>query len=61
VGRPVEVFAGKDRSEKVAEGVAAGVGKEGQLLLRQPEGTLIEVFAGDASIVGDLTVDANPG
>jgi BirA family biotin operon repressor/biotin-[acetyl-CoA-carboxylase] ligase len=50
-GRRVEVFAGPDRSELVATGEAAGIGEEGQLLLRSGEGALVEVFAGDASIV----------
>ena len=50
-GRPVEVFAGADRSERVAAGEAAGVGEEGQLLVRDAAGRLTEVFAGDASVV----------
>ena len=33
-GRPVEVFAGAGRSERVAAGIAAGIGAEGQLLIR---------------------------
>jgi BirA family biotin operon repressor/biotin-[acetyl-CoA-carboxylase] ligase len=34
VGRAVEVFAGADRSELVVAGEAAGIGEEGQLLVR---------------------------
>ena len=53
-GRPVEVFAGADRSELVVAGVAAGIGEEGQLLVRtggvSEDGALIEVFAGDVSV-----------
>jgi len=45
------VFAGADRSERVAAGEAAGVGEEGQLLVRDAAGRLTEVFAGDASVV----------
>jgi BirA family biotin operon repressor/biotin-[acetyl-CoA-carboxylase] ligase len=50
-GQPVEVFAGADRSERVAAGEAAGVGEEGQLLVRDAAGRVTEVFAGDASVV----------
>ena len=64
-GRPVEVFAGADRSERVAAGQAAGIGEEGQLLVRAEDGTLLEVFAGDVSVTaadrGYLTEDADPG
>lgn len=50
-GRRVEVFAGADRSELVAVGEAAGVGEEGQLMVRDAGGRLLEVFAGDVSVV----------
>jgi BirA family transcriptional regulator, biotin operon repressor / biotin---[acetyl-CoA-carboxylase] ligase len=49
-GRPVEVFAGADRSELAAAGEAAGLGDEGQLLVRTGDGALVEVFAGDVSV-----------
>ena len=49
-GRSVEVSAGTDRSERVAVGVAAGIGEEGQLLIRTAECALVEVFAGDVSV-----------
>jgi BirA family biotin operon repressor/biotin-[acetyl-CoA-carboxylase] ligase len=49
-GRRVEVFAGADRSELVVAGEAAGIGTEGQLLVRGEEGALTEVFAGDVSV-----------
>ena len=49
-GRPVEVFAGVDRSELVVAGEAAGLGDEGQLLVRTESGALVEVFAGDVSV-----------
>ena len=49
-GRPVEVSAGTDRSERVAAGVAAGIGEEGQLLIRTEDCPLVEVFAGDVSV-----------
>jgi BirA family transcriptional regulator, biotin operon repressor / biotin---[acetyl-CoA-carboxylase] ligase len=55
-GRMVEVFAGADRSELEAAGEAAGIGEEGQLLVRAASGApaaaagLVEVFAGDVSV-----------
>jgi BirA family biotin operon repressor/biotin-[acetyl-CoA-carboxylase] ligase len=49
-GRPVEVFAGADRSRLAAAGEAAGLGEEGQLLVRTGDGALVEVFAGDVSV-----------
>lgn len=64
-GRRVEVFAGADRSELLATGEAAGIGEEGQLLVKGDTGTLIEVFAGDVSVTalegGYLTQAADPG
>jgi biotin-(acetyl-CoA carboxylase) ligase len=48
--RQVEVFAGPDRSELLVAGVAAGIGEEGELLVRNEEGTSVEVFAGDVSV-----------
>lgn len=53
-GRPVEVFAGVDRSELVAAGQAAGIGEEGQLLIRGENGVLVEVFAGDVSVTAPI-------
>jgi BirA family transcriptional regulator, biotin operon repressor / biotin---[acetyl-CoA-carboxylase] ligase len=53
-GQPVEVFAGADRSERVAAGRAAGIGEEGQLLVRSQDGKLLEVFAGDASVTASI-------
>jgi BirA family transcriptional regulator, biotin operon repressor / biotin---[acetyl-CoA-carboxylase] ligase len=59
-GRAVEVFAGADRSELMVAGEAAGIGEEGQLLIRAAAGGacsdvggaagLVEVFAGDVSV-----------
>ncbi len=49
-GRRVEVRAGMDRLEQVATGEAAGIGAEGQLLLRGHDGVVREIFAGDVSI-----------
>jgi BirA family biotin operon repressor/biotin-[acetyl-CoA-carboxylase] ligase len=51
VGRPLEVFSGADRSELAAAGVGAGIGEEGQLLVRDAAGCITEVFAGDTSVV----------
>ncbi len=53
-GQPVEVFAGADRSERVAAGRAAGIGEEGQLLVRSEDGVLLEVFAGDVSVTAPI-------
>jgi BirA family transcriptional regulator, biotin operon repressor / biotin---[acetyl-CoA-carboxylase] ligase len=50
VGRPVEVFTGAGRNERVAWGEAAGIGAEGQLLVRSEDGMMSEVFAGDVSV-----------
>jgi BirA family biotin operon repressor/biotin-[acetyl-CoA-carboxylase] ligase len=64
-GRRVEVFAGADRSEFLATGEAAGIGEEGQLLVRGDTGALVEVFAGDVSVSapegGYLTEGVDPG
>ena len=72
-GQPVEVFAGADRAERVAAGRAervaagraAGIGEEGQLLVRDENGVLVEVFAGDVSVTvpdgGYLTEQADRG
>jgi biotin-(acetyl-CoA carboxylase) ligase len=49
-GRRVEVRTGPDRMERMAMGVAAGIGGEGQLLLRRDDGAVMEIFAGDVSI-----------
>jgi BirA family biotin operon repressor/biotin-[acetyl-CoA-carboxylase] ligase len=49
-GGMVQVFAGTERSGRVAVGLAEGIGEEGQLLVRSEEGTLTEVFAGDVSL-----------
>jgi BirA family transcriptional regulator, biotin operon repressor / biotin---[acetyl-CoA-carboxylase] ligase len=53
-GRLVDVSAGADRSELVVAGLAAGIGEEGQLLIRTEglgvDGALLEVFAGDVSV-----------
>jgi BirA family biotin operon repressor/biotin-[acetyl-CoA-carboxylase] ligase len=50
-GRRVEVYAGAARSELVAVGEAAGVGDAGQLMVMDAGGRLLEVFAGDVSVV----------
>jgi BirA family biotin operon repressor/biotin-[acetyl-CoA-carboxylase] ligase len=64
-GRRVEVFAGADRAELLAAGQAAGIGEEGQLLIKSDIGTLMEVFAGDVSVTapdgGYLTEAAERG
>jgi BirA family biotin operon repressor/biotin-[acetyl-CoA-carboxylase] ligase len=49
-GRRVEVSAGMDDLGRVAVGEAAGIGEEGQLLVRRPDGTVMEIFAGDVSV-----------
>ncbi|OFW61166.1 MAG: biotin--[acetyl-CoA-carboxylase] ligase [Actinobacteria bacterium RBG_16_64_13] len=51
-GRPVEVLAGPPRNELVIAGEALGVGPEGQLLVRGPEGETVPVFAGDVTVRG---------
>jgi BirA family biotin operon repressor/biotin-[acetyl-CoA-carboxylase] ligase len=50
-GRRVEMRTGLDRLEQVATGEAAGIGAEGQLLLRSKDGAVIEIFAGDVSVM----------
>jgi BirA family transcriptional regulator, biotin operon repressor / biotin---[acetyl-CoA-carboxylase] ligase len=50
VGRRVEVSSGSGRADRVAAGVAAGIGEEGQLLVRTEDGAVVEVFAGDVTV-----------
>lgn len=49
-GRPVQVFGGGACQEVVVAGDAAGIGPEGQLLVRTPAGEVAAVFAGDVSL-----------
>lgn len=53
-GRPVEVVSGL--GDLVARGEAAGVGPEGQLLVREAGGRVVPIFAGDVSVRGLPTV-----
>jgi BirA family biotin operon repressor/biotin-[acetyl-CoA-carboxylase] ligase len=49
-GLPVQVFGGSDHQEVVVAGEAAGIGPEGQLLVRTPSNEVVAVFAGDVSL-----------
>ena len=49
-GRQVEVLSGPPSNELVVAGDAAGIGEEGQLLVRTPEGRQVQVFAGDVTV-----------
>lgn len=59
-GRAVEVVSGlgrtdgprAGRAETVVRGVAAGIGGEGQLLVREEDGRVVPVFAGDVTVRG---------
>lgn len=52
-GRQVEVLSGSQgqgRQEVIASGEAAGIGPEGQLLVRRASGEIVAVFAGDVTL-----------
>jgi biotin-[acetyl-CoA-carboxylase] ligase BirA-like protein len=52
-GRQVEILSGSQgqgRQEVVASGEAAGIGLEGQLLVRRASGEIVAVFAGDVTL-----------
>jgi len=49
-GRRVEVYSGAKQPELVLAGEAAGIGPEGQLLVRRPSGEMSAVFAGDVTL-----------
>jgi BirA family biotin operon repressor/biotin-[acetyl-CoA-carboxylase] ligase len=49
-GRRVEVYSGAKQPELVVAGEAAGIGPEGQLLVRRPSGEMSAVFAGDVTL-----------
>jgi BirA family transcriptional regulator, biotin operon repressor / biotin---[acetyl-CoA-carboxylase] ligase len=49
-GRRVEVSSVSGRADRVAAGVAVGIGEEGQLLVRTEDGAMVEVFAGDVTV-----------
>lgn len=55
-GRPVEVSTATGLREPPVFGEAVGIGPEGQLLVRQASGRVLEVFAGDVTVrsAGDL-------
>ena len=47
IGKPVLVSGGQQ-----AEGIAEGIGEHGELLVRQPSGSLVSVTCGDVSVRG---------
>ena len=49
-GNPTRVEQG---GKRIVEGIAAGVGLDGALLLRQPDGSHISVCSGDAHVLKD--------
>jgi BirA family biotin operon repressor/biotin-[acetyl-CoA-carboxylase] ligase len=49
-GHRVEVFGGGGQQQVVVAGEGAGIGPEGQLLVRRPSGEVTAVFAGDVSL-----------
>jgi BirA family biotin operon repressor/biotin-[acetyl-CoA-carboxylase] ligase len=49
-GRPVEIAKAMGPREPAVVGEAAGFGSEGQLLVRQASGQVVEVFAGDVTV-----------
>jgi len=55
-GRPVEVVKATGPREPAVVGEAVGIGPEGQLLVRQASGQMLEVFAGDVTVrsAGDM-------
>jgi BirA family biotin operon repressor/biotin-[acetyl-CoA-carboxylase] ligase len=50
VGRQVEIVGGGSRHEVLVAGEAAGLGPEGQLLVRTSAGEVVAVFAGDVTV-----------
>jgi BirA family transcriptional regulator, biotin operon repressor / biotin---[acetyl-CoA-carboxylase] ligase len=62
-GRPVQVFAGPSLDHQVTSGEAGGIGDEGQLLVRTPDGEVVPVFAGDVTLRSPAPVNhlARPG
>ncbi len=52
MGQVVEVLSGPPDNRLLAVGTAAGIGSEGQLLIRTSAGRTIPVFAGDVTIRG---------
>ncbi len=59
-GRPVEVVKATGPREPAVVGEAVGIGPEGQLLVRQASGQVLEVFAGDVTVrsAGDMRSSA---
>ena len=49
-GRRVTVLSGPPRDEPVLSGEASGIGAEGQLLIEDPSGETVAVFAGDVTV-----------
>ncbi|MBN1628509.1 MAG: biotin--[acetyl-CoA-carboxylase] ligase [Thermoleophilia bacterium] len=49
-GRRVEIWSGPPRNEPVVSGEAAGIGAEGQLLVRVASGEVVPIFAGDVTL-----------
>lgn len=50
LGQRVVVLSGSPGDEPVADGEVVGVGPEGQLLVRDPAGETLAVFAGDVTV-----------
>ena len=49
-GRQIEVFSGPPGNEPVVAGEAVGIGPEGQLLVLDPTGRTVPVFAGEVTV-----------
>ena len=49
-GRRVEIWSGPPHNEPLVSGEAAGIGAEGQLLVRVALGEVVPVFAGDVTL-----------
>jgi BirA family biotin operon repressor/biotin-[acetyl-CoA-carboxylase] ligase len=60
-GRRIEVFAGPPGNEPVAAGEAAGIGPEGQLLVLEPNGRTVPVFAGEVTVRESVNQTAEGG
>jgi BirA family biotin operon repressor/biotin-[acetyl-CoA-carboxylase] ligase len=56
LGRWVQVFAGSPDDALVVAGEAQGIGPQGELLVRDPGGSIVPVFAGEVTLSVDSSV-----
>ncbi len=61
IGRRIALFAGPPGNEPGVAGEAAGIGPEGQLLVLDPGGRTVPVFAGEVTVRGPVNRTAESG